>query len=98
MPTIVFHATKEEAQTIRHIVTRAIAMGAMRRINVEPMAAMMDITAVHSNGCRLRLNELLAADDFNFAHDVFGIFRHIDRETGKLWGYFVPRFAEPERA
>ncbi len=40
----------------------------------------------------LRLADLLAADDFNFAHDVFGIMRHIDRRTGRLDNHFVPRF------
>lgn len=54
---------------------------------------MMDITAVHANGNPLKLAELLATDDFNFTHDVFGITRHIDRETGKLGGCFVPRFS-----
>ena len=57
------------------------------------MDAMMDIEACHSNGCPLRLNELLATDDGNFGHDVFGIRRHLDRETGKLGGCFLPRFS-----
>lgn len=53
----------------------------------------MDITACHLNGCRLDLERLLAADDFNFLHDVYGIQRHIDRETGKLGDCFLPRYA-----
>jgi len=36
-------------------------------------------------------------DDFSqVSHDVFGIGRHLDRETGKLEGFFHPRFALPE--
>lgn len=54
----------------------------------------MDITAVHLNGCPLRLADLLKADDFNFAHDITGIARCLDRETGKLKDFFVPRFAK----
>jgi hypothetical protein len=54
----------------------------------------MDITACHLNGCPLRLGELLGADDANFAHDVFGIRRHLNRETGKLEDCFCPRYAE----
>lgn len=56
----------------------------------------MDITAVHLNGCPLRLADLLAADDFNFAHDIAGIARCLDRETGKLQNHFLPRFAKKQ--
>lgn len=52
----------------------------------------MDVTAVHCNGNPLKLRELLAADDFNFAHDLGGIAMHLDRTTGKLLHHFVPRF------
>jgi hypothetical protein len=34
----------------------------------------------------------LTADDFNFAHDFFGIRSHMNRETGLLGDCFVPRF------
>jgi hypothetical protein len=44
----------------------------------------MDLEATHANGCPLRLADLLAADDFNFWHDVSGIARHLDRTTGEL--------------
>jgi len=53
----------------------------------------MDITATHNNGCKLRLNELLKADDFNFAHDIVGISNHIDRNNGKLKNCFLPRYS-----
>lgn len=56
---------------------------------------LMDLTAVHANGCPLRLAKLCEADDFNFLHDMYGIARHLDRDTGKLGGCFVPRFAKP---
>jgi hypothetical protein len=54
----------------------------------------MDITAVHCNGCPLRLEDLLAADDFNFMHDVYKIIVFLDRSTGKLMYDFRPRFAQ----
>ena len=57
------------------------------------MDALMDIDACHSNGCPLKLQELLETNDVNFAHDVFGIRRHIDRTTGKLQNCFLPRYA-----
>jgi hypothetical protein len=58
----------------------------------------MDITAVHCNGCPLRLGDLLATADFHFLHDVSKIECHLDRTTGKLTGYFRPRFAQKEVA
>lgn len=53
---------------------------------------VMDIENAHTN-MPLRLHELLAADRMNFAHDVLGIFDHLDRSSGKLMDCFVPRFA-----
>ena len=84
-----FDVTKDEFATIMQIVKRA------KNLNpaVNGMTADMDISATH-NSCPLKLDELLAADDFNFAHDVFGIFRHINRKTGELRDCFLPRYAE----
>lgn len=55
--------------------------------------AEMDVTACHANGNPLKLAALLKADNFNFMHDVFGIRRHLDRDTGKLNDFFSPRFS-----
>jgi hypothetical protein len=35
-----------------------------------------------------------AVEDFNFAHDIMGIHRHIDRNTGVLTECFSPRFTD----
>lgn len=59
---------------------------------------IMDLTACHSNGCPLRLAELLTAPRFDFTHDVLGIRQHINRKTGQLENCFVPRYAQPETA
>lgn len=40
------------------------------------------------------LDALAEADDFNFAHDAYGISGHMDRATGKLTNCFLPRFAK----
>lgn len=53
----------------------------------------MDITATHCNGCRLDLGRLLAAEDFDFFHDVGMIRRNLNRSTGKLENHCLPRFA-----
>lgn len=88
-----FRATKNEYKIISMIVKRAVAMARDIGDTYTPMDAHMDITACHSNGCALNLLELAKADDFNFAHDVFGIRRHINRTTGKLKDCFLPRYA-----
>ena len=57
------------------------------------LQAMMDISAAH-RAQPLDLDRWLAADDFNFMHDLIGIHSHINRETGKLENAFMPRFAK----
>lgn len=97
MAQISFDVSSEEGKTIGKIVTRARKMYAEAHgENLDRLGVEMDITACHANGTPLRLQELLDADAFNFAHDVFGIRRHIDRSTGKMLNCFVPRFAREE--
>lgn len=81
-------ANQDDAALILKIVTRA------RRAQprVDSLALALDLTAVHLNTCPLRLADLLAADDFNFSHDVFGIHRNIDRTTAELRDFWSPRF------
>ena len=86
--------TKEEARIISRIAQRAVAMAASAGIAYSFMDADMDLTACHCNGNPLRLEELLHADEFNFSHDVFGIRRHLNRETGKLEDCFSPRYSQ----
>lgn len=85
--------SKHEARTISAIAQRAVAIAASAGWKYEFMDADMDITACHANGNPLKLDELLAADEFNFTHDVFGIRRHLNRKTGKLEDYFSPRYS-----
>lgn len=91
MSKIKWNTTASDQAVIDRIVKRAHAM--QRRCGQdEDGQLVMDITACHLNGCRLDLEALLNADDLNFAHDVFGIRRHIDRSTAALCDHFVPRF------
>ena len=82
-----------DLETVKMIVQRAIVMAASAGWTYDRMDATMDIKACHANGNPLLLRELLNADDFNFAHDVFGIRRHLDRSTGQLGDCFLPRFS-----
>lgn len=90
-----FSVTDEEAAIITKIARRAVAMD--REINGRLARKLldwrMDFTATHASGRPLRLIDLLNADDFNFAHDAFGIERFLDRSTGQLTGFFAPRFS-----
>jgi len=74
--------------TILKIAKRARELGDNRDI----LSIVMDVETVHKK-TPLDLERLLAADNFNFSHDIAGIRRHLDRETGKLLNHFIPRFS-----
>lgn len=96
---IKFNTGPGEAEIIHQIVDRAMAMARKatnRAPGFRPIDLTMDITATHCNGTPLKLRELLDAPDFDFSHDVFGIMRHINRETGQLEDCFLPRCARGE--
>lgn len=88
-----FDVSDSDGKAIKAIADRAAAMAIEEQIEYGRIEIQMDVTATHANGCRLRLLELLKADDFNFAHDVFGIRRHLNRTTGELGDHFTPRYA-----
>lgn len=94
-----FDVNGTDAALIRKIAKRTLAiyeaLGAPKRFK-NKIAIEMDIAACHANGNPLNLEKLLAADDFNFEHDVFGIRDTIDRETGKLTCFFSPRCSARE--
>lgn len=92
--TLNWKATKEEYDLITLIAMRAEQIAKRAGAACDRMGLIMDINACHSNGMPLDLARLQAADDANFIHDVFGIRRHINRETGQLENCFVPRFAQ----
>lgn len=93
-----WNASRFEFELMSKIATRAVKMAAALGVEYSMSTAIMDINACHSNGCPLFLDELLKSDNSNFGHDVFGIRRHINRETGQLEGCFLPRFAMPTPA
>lgn len=87
---IKWDVSKKELQLIRKIAERAFNL--QRPDSKRDIVDwQMDITACHANGNPLDLEKLLGADDFNFAHDAFGIAGHINRSTGQLENCFLPR-------
>lgn len=98
---ISFRTSPRDFDLIAEIADRAERLGKKYRHAREQRTRSdyeMDIAATHVNGCPLNLQKLLEADDFNFAHDVFGIERHLNRSTGELENCFVPRCAAKQSA
>lgn len=81
--------TKEDMRTISEIADRALTLpwpDMPTKLDI-----LMDIATVHEK-TPLRLYDLYAADPANFAHDIGGIRRHLNRETLELEDCFMPRF------
>lgn len=84
-----FETTDEEDALIELCAARARACGDSRPV----VMIRMDLAATNASGCPLDFEKLLAFDDFSFWHDITGIYHHLDRETGKLEDFFLPRCA-----
>jgi hypothetical protein len=80
---------------ISKIVDRAEAFAKRSKssLSVDRISLMMDLDSVHER-TPLRLQELLDADESNFVHDVWGIRRHLNRQTHQLENCFTPRFVK----
>lgn len=98
MPKPSFLVSPDDHKLILQIADRAYEKSQRYGLGLDKLDLAMTVTAVHANGCPLRLADLATADDFNFSHDVVGMIRHIDTNTGRLRNCFVPRFAQPEAA
>ena len=86
--------SKEEHQLMSMIADRALReLKELGVTHMDKLTIVMDLAATHLD-CPLRLAELLETDSSNFIHDIAGINRHMDRETGKLIACFVPRYAK----
>lgn len=88
---ISFKTTKKEFALIEKCADRAAVLARDPSIVT---TIEMDLSACNANGCKLDLEKLLGFNDANFGHDVFGINRHLNRETGKLMDCFLPRCAK----
>lgn len=88
--------SQQEFDLIHAIAQRAEKLG-LTTIE-QRITTMMDLSVTHLNGCPLHLAELLDGEAQDFAHDLGGIRRHLNRETGKLEDFFLPRFAAHQEA
>lgn len=69
--------------TVLKIATRAEKLLGLAKIHF-----VLDIQAVKAD---IDWERLLEADDFNFIHDMAGINKHLDHDTGELTN-FIPRY------
>lgn len=83
--------SKLDNSLIMQIVQRAKRVAMNNGSSLDTVSLIMDLDCVHAR-TPLRLIELRDADDFNFIHDVFGIQRHLNRNTGELGDFFTPRY------
>ena len=84
--------TKEEMLTIVEIAKRSERVGL---VAVDRLTLIMDIEIAHEQ-FGLRLDELLAANEVDFAHDIVGIQSNIDRRNRQMVNHFLPRYAKCE--
>lgn len=90
METIKFAKFDEgEMDCVRAIMQRA------RDEEFHTETLLMDLAAVHHHH-PLQLEELATVDNLTFRHDIHGILRHMNRETGELGDCFVPRMARTQ--
>ena len=84
--------SKFEFGLIDRIVKRALPLYEQAGIADNMLTISMDLAAAHLF-IPIALDELVAAPEGDFAHDVFGIRRHINRVTLELEDCFWPRYA-----
>ena len=88
----------DDAHTISLIAARAVTDVFTAANELEPRdhcVIVMDLDAAHKH-VPMDLPRLLAADPFEFAHDLLGIWEHMNRDTGLLENCFLPRHSLPE--
>lgn len=98
--TVSFDITDTDRAMVAQIADRAATAGLIRGpvapdhwYDRETME--MDLTAANANGNPMDFQALLDAEGLTFTHDIAGIAKHMDRETGKM-PCFRPRTSREE--
>ncbi len=89
-----FKASPEETRMALLCAQRANRLATAMSVTYSVQQAHMDLLAPHANGCPMDFAALLAANDANFSHDVFGIGRYLNRSSGRLGDCFLPRYSK----
>ena len=91
MDTVSFDVSPHDWALILQCVARAKRLYLKNSVALDVLDLNMDLCATHANGCPMDFRKLLDAPDFDFLHDIAGIRRHMNRETGQLENAFLPR-------
>ena len=76
--------TKRDYKRIGEVAKRACNFG----VETDYLTISMDIECLYHT---LDIDKLLGFNDLNFSHDVFGIYRNLNRSTKQLENCFLPR-------
>lgn len=87
---------EDEARRARMQLIAAIAKRAESECKFPRIVAILDVDYADQD-VGLDLDKLLAFDAFNFAHDIFGINKHMNHQTFKLDNCFLPRSTRPSK-
>ena len=71
-----------------------IADRAFELFGGDKLTYMIDIIYCIDGGCNLDLDALYDANDGDFAHDIMGIHKNLNKTTKQLMNFFVPRFTK----
>ena len=89
---IEFTDDKKSIELIGKIAERALKIYSECEVEREKIDIVMDLSACHVT-CPLKLKDMLEWNgQADFMHDISGIYRHLNRETGELEDCFLPRF------
>ncbi len=78
----------------KHEDVKFVVQIAERANDMLELGVLETMLVLETVNCEIDYPRLLGADPFNFAHDIGGIYRHLDRDTGELKDCFWPRFAK----
>lgn len=80
-----------ETPAVKAVIRRALNLYESYGVDVEQIDLSMDLTAAKYSMPEIDFDALLGFKDADFLHDVSGIIRNLNRETGVLENHFLPR-------
>lgn len=89
--------SNDELNLLHGITQHAVKVARKSGIPLDPMNTLTSLSVVHIS-TPLRLPDLLEADEDDLMHDVLGIIRHLDPDTGRLGDLFSPRYTDHLKA
>jgi len=89
--SINWNIPEKEIVKARIIIKRARQLNLIEKNTVNHH--LMNIIAVHMNDTKLDLDKFINFDEYNLAHDIFGIDTHLNKVTARLKNGFLPRSA-----